>query len=138
MSTRLTWSSLFVWLACACSFGPGPDDYSEPMQQEPEAKMPAVVASAACAQAPSYEELSALNSCVTCHASTKVGSERKAAPESVNFDTEPAAKAGNVRRSSASSSFRRRTAMGFGRGALLWLLGVPLPIILLLALFWHH
>jgi hypothetical protein len=29
-------------------------------------------------------------------------------------------------------------AMGFGRGALLWLLGVPLPIILLLALFWHH
>jgi hypothetical protein len=28
--------------------------------------------------------------------------------------------------------------MGFGRGALLWLLGVPLPIILLLALFMHH
>jgi hypothetical protein len=29
-------------------------------------------------------------------------------------------------------------AMGFGRGILLWLLGVPLPIIILLALFWHH
>jgi hypothetical protein len=28
--------------------------------------------------------------------------------------------------------------MDFGRGALLWLLGVPLPIIILLALFWHH
>ena len=28
--------------------------------------------------------------------------------------------------------------MNFGRGALLWLLGVPIPIILLLALFWHH
>jgi hypothetical protein len=28
-------------------------------------------------------------------------------------------------------------AMGFGRGALLWLLGIPLPIILLLALFWR-
>jgi hypothetical protein len=28
--------------------------------------------------------------------------------------------------------------MGLGRGALLWLLGIPLPIILLLALFWHH
>jgi hypothetical protein len=27
--------------------------------------------------------------------------------------------------------------MGFGRGALLWLLGVPLPIIIILALFWH-
>ena len=26
-------------------------------------------------------------------------------------------------------------SMGFGRGALLWLLGVPLPIIILLALF---
>jgi hypothetical protein len=33
---------------------------------------------------------------------------------------------------------RRRLVMDFGRGALLWLLGVPLPIILLLALFWHH
>jgi hypothetical protein len=28
--------------------------------------------------------------------------------------------------------------MGLGRGALLWLLGIPLPIIILLALFWHH
>jgi hypothetical protein len=28
--------------------------------------------------------------------------------------------------------------MDFGRGLLFWLLGIPLPIILLLALFWHH
>jgi hypothetical protein len=27
--------------------------------------------------------------------------------------------------------------MGFGRGLLLWLIGIPLPIILLLALFWR-
>ncbi len=27
--------------------------------------------------------------------------------------------------------------LGFGRGILLWLLGVPLPIIILLAIFWH-
>jgi hypothetical protein len=27
--------------------------------------------------------------------------------------------------------------MTFGRGALLWLLGIPLPIILLLAVFWR-
>jgi hypothetical protein len=27
--------------------------------------------------------------------------------------------------------------MGFGRGALLWILGIPLPIIILLALFWR-
>jgi len=32
----------------------------------------------------------------------------------------------------------KEAVMGFGRGALLWLLGVPLPIIILLALFWHH
>jgi hypothetical protein len=31
----------------------------------------------------------------------------------------------------------RELAMGFGRGALLWLLGIPLPIIILLALFWR-
>jgi len=29
------------------------------------------------------------------------------------------------------------SVMGLGRGALLWLLGVPLPIIILLALFWR-
>jgi hypothetical protein len=29
-------------------------------------------------------------------------------------------------------------AMGLGRGALLWLLGIPLPIIIILALFMHH
>jgi hypothetical protein len=28
--------------------------------------------------------------------------------------------------------------IGFGQGALLWLIGVPLPIILLLAVFMHH
>ena len=28
--------------------------------------------------------------------------------------------------------------MGLGRGALLWLLGVPLPIIILLVLFWRY
>ena len=27
--------------------------------------------------------------------------------------------------------------MGLGKGALLWMLGIPLPIILLLALFWR-
>jgi hypothetical protein len=41
-------------------------------------------------------------------------------------------------RSCADDHTLRRTIMGFGRGALLWLLGIPLPIILLLALFWHN
>ena len=31
----------------------------------------------------------------------------------------------------------KEEVMGFGRGLLLWLLGIPLPIILLLALFWR-
>ena len=32
---------------------------------------------------------------------------------------------------------REETEMGFGRGILLWMLGIPLPIIILLALFWR-
>ena len=32
----------------------------------------------------------------------------------------------------------KEDTMGLGRGALLWLLGIPLPIVLLLILFWHH
>jgi hypothetical protein len=31
----------------------------------------------------------------------------------------------------------KEMTMGFGRGALLWLVGIPLPIIILLALFWR-
>ncbi len=33
--------------------------------------------------------------------------------------------------------FMPERAMHMGKGILLWLLGVPLPIIILLALFWH-
>jgi hypothetical protein len=33
---------------------------------------------------------------------------------------------------------REERIMGMGRGILLWMLGVPLPIVILLALFWHH
>jgi hypothetical protein len=39
------------------------------------------------------------------------------------------------RRISLYPIYREDTLMG--RGILLWLLGVPLPIIILLALFWH-
>jgi hypothetical protein len=37
-----------------------------------------------------------------------------------------------------SSTNQTEERMGFGRGLLLWLIGIPLPIILLLALFWHN
>jgi hypothetical protein len=36
------------------------------------------------------------------------------------------------------SDLTMEVPMGFGRGVLFWLLGVPIPIIILLALFWHH
>jgi hypothetical protein len=44
----------------------------------------------------------------------------------------------SVRLAPTTSSQPEESVMGFGRGALLWLLGIPLPIILLLALFWHN
>lgn len=37
--------------------------------------------------------------------------------------------------SPAHDNIMMEAAMGFGRGALLWFLGIPLPIILLLAIF---
>jgi len=39
---------------------------------------------------------------------------------------------------SSGGDKQEEIAMGFGRGLLFWLLGVPLPIIILLALFWHN
>jgi hypothetical protein len=41
-----------------------------------------------------------------------------------------------AKRVEAADRLEERT-MGFGKGALLWMLGIPLPIILLLALFWR-
>ena len=35
------------------------------------------------------------------------------------------------------NSWVRRHSMGLGRGILLWLLGIPIPIIILLALIWR-
>jgi hypothetical protein len=46
--------------------------------------------------------------------------------------------AGNELHAIGFNSASMEDIMGFGRGALLWLLGVPLPVIILLALFWHH
>jgi hypothetical protein len=39
---------------------------------------------------------------------------------------------------SLRSQAMRSSSMTFGKGLLLWLIGIPLPIILLLALFWHN
>lgn len=42
---------------------------------------------------PAYDEVTAFNLCVTCHAATKTGAARSSAPTDVNFDTEAAADA---------------------------------------------
>jgi hypothetical protein len=44
----------------------------------------------------------------------------------------------NSQRQGYRSGGRGESIMGFGRGVLLWLLGVPIPIILLLAMCSHH
>jgi hypothetical protein len=36
------------------------------------------------------------------------------------------------------AGFQKETVMGLGKGALLWLIGIPLPVIILLAVFMHH
>jgi hypothetical protein len=28
--------------------------------------------------------------------------------------------------------------MDWGKGLILWLIGIPIPVILLIAMFWHH
>ena len=37
----------------------------------------------------------------------------------------------------SSGNILEEADMTFGKGALLWLIGIPLPIILLIALLWH-
>jgi hypothetical protein len=37
-----------------------------------------------------------------------------------------------------SRQIQTEDTMGFGRGLLLWLIGIPLPIIILLAIFWPN
>jgi hypothetical protein len=36
------------------------------------------------------------------------------------------------------SPSKQEANMGFGRGLLLWLIGIPIPLIILLAIFMHH
>jgi hypothetical protein len=36
------------------------------------------------------------------------------------------------------ANIEMEATMSFGKGALLWLIGIPLPIILLIAVFMHH
>ena len=40
-------------------------------------------------------------------------------------------------RTRAARTMRRAEEDNMGRGILLWLLGVPIPIIILLLIFWH-
>ena len=39
--------------------------------------------------------------------------------------------------SSRRAQYKEHTTMTMGKGILLWLFGIPLPLIILLALFWR-
>ena len=56
-------------------------------------------------------------------------------------DAEPDAARGcwplTKNRSARRRTMRRAEEDNMGRGILLWLLGVPIPIIILLLIFWH-
>ena len=42
-----------------------------------------------------------------------------------------------LQRTASAVVFSQWEPTGMGRGILLWLLGVPIPVILILALIWH-
>jgi hypothetical protein len=44
---------------------------------------------------------------------------------------------GELPRLSGVTTTTQENTMGLGKGALLWLVGIPLPIIILLVLFWR-
>ncbi|MEH6949797.1 hypothetical protein V4R08_00315 [Nitrobacter sp. NHB1] len=44
----------------------------------------------------------------------------------------------DVPRVALSLTKQEANNMGFGRGLLLWLIGIPIPLIILLAIFMHH
>lgn len=86
MSLRLVCALSFGWFAFGCTaegepYSPQPytDGSTEPEPGD------------ACVDSPAFAEVSAFSKCVSCHASTKAGPDRKAAPASVNFDTAAAA-----------------------------------------------
>jgi hypothetical protein len=56
------------------------------------------------------------------------------APETVS---RPSGTPRRLPRYPVTTKLTRRRPMTWGKGALLWLLGIPLPIIILLALFWR-
>jgi hypothetical protein len=43
-----------------------------------------------------------------------------------------------LRRYISDQQITPEDVMGFGRGMLLWLIGIPIPIIILIAIFMHH
>jgi hypothetical protein len=43
-----------------------------------------------------------------------------------------------LERVASPAFYGMEASMSFGKGVLLWLIGIPLPIILLLAVFMHH
>lgn len=73
--TRLGFLALVSLMGFGCSNDPAPDNVD------------------CSGTPPSFEQVTALSKCTSCHDSSKTGSARMAAPPDINFDTAAAAEA---------------------------------------------
>jgi uncharacterized membrane protein len=93
MFSRLASSVLFTLIGVACA-------QADPSASVPYSagygatSAPQAPANMDCAGAiPSFDQVSAFDKCASCHAASKLGEDRHAAPATVNFDTAAAADA---------------------------------------------
>ena len=99
MTTRFASISMWIVLGmgCASEVTGAPSGEHGGGSPDPDYGTPAQIPAVNCDHPPSYEEVSAFNTCVMCHATSRSPSERTGAPLSVNFDTEAAAEANSMR-----------------------------------------
>ena len=104
MSTPITGSMLLTLVAFGCS--PDNDvDLRLPISPDSGTDLPPALSSDGGMQPhtsdnvtcngtpPTFQQVTAFDKCVICHAATKTGAQRAAAPPNINFDTEAAADA---------------------------------------------
>jgi len=85
--SRLRWFSYGSLILVAAACGSDSSDASD--SSDPETQAPAPVD--ACADAPTFSEVTAFQKCLNCHSENNSGAARRGAPAGVNFDTESGA-----------------------------------------------
>lgn len=94
--SRLAYTTLFALLGFACA-EPSPNSsgpYSSGGGNYGRTMAPVKPANQDCAgDIPTFAQVSAFAKCASCHASTKLGADRHAAPSTINFDSAAAADA---------------------------------------------